>query len=558
MSRLETLQQVVAPVAERRRHIESQPLPRNVAALIRAAAEEAGERMLWNFFESGERITYRELRRQVNGLAHALQGIGVRKGTHVAVMLPNIAAMPLTWLALAALGAVTVPVNVRYLERELSYVLGDSDASFLVIHGTLLPMLRRAHETGGAGLAPDRVIVVGEARWEGGRCWEDLAAKPREHFEPLEPVNLDDLMNIQYTSGTTGFPKGCMLTQRYWLTSGMVNALRDGRRYARLLASTPLYYMDPQWLLLMAMYQRGTLYVAAKQSTSRFIQWVCEHRINFCLLPYVVYKQPPRATDVDNDVIRANVYGVPRDLHARIEERFDLVAREAYGMTELGSAMFMPIEATDMVGSGSCGIPSPFRDCAVFDDDGRRLPPGQVGELWVRGPGITLGYYNKPEATAEVMRGEWFRTGDLFRVDERGYFYIVGRRKDMIRRSSENIAACEVEAVLNACPLVAESAVVPVPDPLRGEEVKAFVVLNGGAPTPLVLAQVVDACTRGLASFKVPRYYSFVDALPKTPSMKIAKQQLLNGDGLGRVPVYDRVSQAWLPDHASPHATEGP
>ena len=243
---------------------------------------------------------------------------------------------------------------------------------------------------------------------------------------------------------------------------------------------------------------------------------------------------------------------MPRDLHARIEERFDLIAREAYGMTELGSAMFMPIEATDMVGSGSCGIPSPFRECAVFDDAGRRLPVGEVGELWVRGPGIMLGYYKKSDATTEVFRDDWFRTGDLFRVDERGYFYIVGRKKDMIRRSSENIAAREVESVLNSLPAVAESAVVPVPDALRGEEIKSYIVLNDGRrPTAETIEGIISACAKQLAPFKVPRYFAFPQSLPKTASLKVAKQRLIEQAVSSDEPTYDRVAARWLPRRPS-------
>ena len=181
--------------------------------------------------------------------------------------------------------------------------------------------------------------------------------------------------------------------------------------------------------------------------------------------------------------MRANIYGAPRDLHARIEQRFDVVAREAFGMTEVGPARFMPIEATDMVGSGACGVPSPFRECKVIDGSGNEVAPGEVGELCIRGRGILLGYYNNPSATESAFLDGWFRTGDAFRRDERGYFYIQGRYKDMIRRSAErNIAAREVEAVLNGLNEVGESAAVPVPDAIRGEEVKAYIVLREGVP----------------------------------------------------------------------------
>ena len=178
-------------------------------------------------------------------------------------------------------------------------------------------------------------------------------------------------MNIQYTSGTTGFPKGCMLSHRYWATLGKVNAFRDGRSFTRILAATPFFYMDPQWLLLMAFYQRGTLYVARRQSSSRFMSWLREHRIEFCLLPEIVLKQPPDPRDRDNAIIRVNVYGLQKEVHAELEDRFDLVAREAFGMTEIGSGMFMPIEATDMIGSGSCGKPSPFREARIVNNAGK-------------------------------------------------------------------------------------------------------------------------------------------------------------------------------------------
>jgi crotonobetaine/carnitine-CoA ligase len=546
MSRQITLNQTVESVPERRRRIESEPLPANIAALLDEAVSDAGDKTLWNFFESQEQISYREARRRVHGLARNLNAIGIRKGTHVAVMLPNVAAFPLTWLAIGTLGAVMVPVNVGYQPRELTYVLKDSEAEYAIVDHACLALLEGCIATDALPLAADRIVVHGSNAGS-HHDWHAFAQPAIDDFVPPEPVGLDDLLNIQYTSGTTGFPKGCMLTQRYWLTSGKVNAWRDGRRFERILASTPFYYMDPQWLLLMTVFQRATLFVAAKQSTSRFIQWLRTFEIQFCLFPFLVFKQPPSPDDALTHLVRGNVYGVPKDVHARIEERFDFCAREAFGMTELGSAMFMPIEATDMVGSGSCGVPSPFRECEIVDPEGRRVPTGEVGELRVRGPGILVGYYNRPEASAAALRDGWFHTGDLFRQDERGYFYIVGRQKDMIRRSSENIAAREVESVLNGVPAVMESAAVPVPDETRGEEVKAYIVLkDADAHKDEVITEIVAACQAQLARFKVPRYYSFREALPKTPSLKVAKQTLLVSAREATELTYDRVAGRWL------------
>jgi crotonobetaine/carnitine-CoA ligase len=200
-----------------------------------------------------------------------------------------------------------------------------------------------------------------------------------------------------------------------------------------------------------------------------------------------------------------------------------------------------------MVGSGSCGLAEPFRECRIADENGNTLPVGAIGELVIRGPGMLQGYYKKPEANAAAFHGEWFRTGDLFRQDERGYFTIVGRVKDMIRRSGENIAAREVEEVILSLPEIAEAACVPVPDSRRGEEVKALLVLQPGiARDALPPARVLDHCRAGLAAFKVPRYLAYVAALPKTGSSKIAKAEL-RAQPDPTAGCYDAVEQRWLP-----------
>jgi crotonobetaine/carnitine-CoA ligase len=242
-----------------------------------------------------------------------------------------------------------------------------------------------------------------------------------------------------------------------------------------------------------------------------------------------------------------NIYGISKNLHAAIEERFDLIAREAYGMTEIGSGLFVPIEAVEMVGSGACGIPAPFREVRIVDDKGAPVPRGEVGELQVRGRAILQGYYKNPEATAAAFRDDWFRTGDLFQQDENGYFRIVGRIKDMIRRAGENVSAREVEAVIVAMPEVAEVAVLPVKDETRGEEIKACVVLRpNGRPAEEVLPDLVRHCKDNLAPFKVPRYIAFMPVLPRTASDKIAKAEMIKQVGDLRTGSYDRIAGRWV------------
>jgi crotonobetaine/carnitine-CoA ligase len=338
-----------------------------------------------------------------------------------------------------------------------------------------------------------------------------------------------------------------MLTHRYWLTAGKVHARCDAQTFRRILITLPFFYMTALWQLAMSFYQGACVFVAARQSASRFMEWTREHEIDFCIYPPLAFKQAPSAADLNNRVKRANIYGFPSGDHAALERRFDFYAREGFGMTEIGCGLIVPLEATDMVGSGSCGIPAPFRECRVADERGNTVPVGETGELLVRGPGIMKGYYRKPEATRAAFWGDWFRTGDLFRQDERGFFYILGRTKDMVRRSGENIAAREVESILLEIPEIAEAAVVPVPDPSRGEEVKAYLVLQPGLTQHDVTpARVIAHCQGKLAVFKVPRYLEYRTVpLPRTETGKVFKPSLLKEKPDLRTSSWDRVESRW-------------
>ena len=527
---------------QRRRQIEAEPLPASVWQLLEDAARETSDQLLWDFFQTQSRSTYADARETATALADGLYQRGVRQRSVVAIMLPNVPEYPLTWLALARLGAVAVPINPQYTPREIEYVLMDSGASFVIVHNAGADAIESVVGSL-ARISPNTVFVVGRQS-SGYVPFKDLLQPGTQRAGTFIEPQLDDLLNIQYTSGTTGMPKGCLLTHRHWLTCGKVNARRDGRTYRRILASTPFFYMDPHWLLLMTLFQRASLYVAEKQSATHFMHWIREHRIEFCLFPELALKQPLSPDDGNNALIRMNIYGIKPDRHAEIERRFKVVAREAYGMTEMGSVMYMPMEATDMVGSGSCGIPSPFRECRLVDAEGNILEAGKVGELQVRGPGTMLGYHNKPEANAAAFDEDWFRTGDLLERDNCGYYYLVGRLKDMIRRSGENVSALEVERVLKGMAGVLEAAVIGLPDDTRGEEILAIMVLADGVS--IEPSKLFSHCAESLARFKIPRFLRIVSALPKTPSGKIAKALLRERWGRTRAGCFDRTLEAWL------------
>jgi acyl-CoA synthetase (AMP-forming)/AMP-acid ligase II len=531
-----------------RAELEAAPLPRTLGEFVRARAADLGDATVGNWFEDGVRLSYRQLDELADRLASSLLALGVRKGTHVAVMLPNISAFPVTWIAIGRIGAVMVPVNTAYTGDEIHFVLADSDAQFCVIDAALLgafgSMLSRPPL-----LVDANMIVHGEAAPEGMQHWSSLVAQGQAPFEAPSPVGENDLLNLQYTSGTTGFPKGCMLTHDYWMIIGANAARHRGSTggVENILIWAPMFYMDPMWQFLMTMHLGGTAFIARRMSLTRFHDWLRAYSIHYCIYPEPALKQePPSERDREIRLKFASIYGWREDARREIEERFGLVAREGYGMTEIGGGSFVPASSVKAY-VRTCGLAAPFRELRIVDDAGQDVPVGEVGELWVAGRGILWGYYKRPEANASSFRGKWFRTGDLFRRDDAGYYFIVGRIKDMIKRGGENIAAIEVEAVLRSIPEVEEAAVVPVPDALRREEVKAYLKLREGLTREdLPPQQVIAHCQTKLAEFKVPRYLAYVQSdFPRTPSRKIAKRQLIAGVPDLRLDAYDRQDGIW-------------
>jgi carnitine-CoA ligase len=535
---------------ELKRSIEqSSDFPKTFSELIDTAADRYQDKLALNFFQQGDgrRVSFVELRNQVYQLADGLQQQGVNKGTHVAVMLSNRVEFPITWLALATLGAVMVPVNVQSTSTELDYLLNDADSEYLIIEEDLMPSLV-AMKQRSACLTPERVILVTD---EGSNdasnvCWLNVLQQGRAEFRPADIGCGDDLLNIQYTSGTTGFPKGCMQTQRYWLLlGGVVAKMSPGVK--SILSDAPFFYMDPQWMLVMGLFNGAAVHFSARMSASRFLDWVRTYQIEMAYFPNPLLGTPAQDSDADNPLKQVLGYAMSAQVTRLVERRFDVTARDAYGMTEIGPGLAVPLNIDDDAALDTCGLPTPFREVKVVDELGVEVAPGVAGELWVRGDGVISGYYNKAEANANSFVGDWFRTGDIFIRSEQGYYSIVGRVKDMIRRSSENISALEVEMALYGLPGVEAVAVIPVADDYRGEEVKACVLLAGGyTADKLPPAEVIAHCRKHLASFKVPRYLQYVETLPFTPSGKVAKHKLTQKKPISLEGCWDENKQSWL------------
>ena len=524
---------------------ETIEFPENIKELLDRAADLYPTALAINFFEQepqAKSVSYADLRVLVYKLADGFQQRGIKKGTHVAVIMSNRIEFPVSWLAIAVIGAVMIPVNHAYTSAELDYVLNDSDAEFVVIEDKFLSTLKAMSKKPEA-LTDESIIIVTDKDTKNN--WNSILLSGSKDAQYNYQVNSDDLLNIQYTSGTTGFPKGCMQSQKFWIVAGCVAALRN-KGIKSVLADCPFFYFDDQYMLIMGLFSGMTVHVSKGMSVSRFLDWIDNHQIELAYFPTPLLEVPPSPRDSATSLKKFIGFALNTEMTRLVEERFKVLTRDVFGMTEIGPGLFVPDTVNTDAALDSCGLPAPFREVKIVDDNGNEVETGHPGELWVRGAGIIKGYYKKPEANKETFIDGWFRTGDLFIKDELGYHTIVGRVKDMIRRSMENISALEVETAIRSKQGIEDAAAIAVPDKKRDEEVKIYVLLSAGYTSEQISpADIINHCKQRLAPFKIPRYFEYVKSFPYTPSGKVAKHQLKDMKTDLRQDSWDEIDQCW-------------
>jgi acyl-CoA synthetase (AMP-forming)/AMP-acid ligase II len=472
-----------------------QDRPRSLVEMLRASVEKfAAHEAVAEV--GGERFSFRELWERAARTAGGLRKLGIQPGDRVAIRLGNGADWCIAFWAIQMAGAVVVPVNTRFTEAEVDYLLKDSGAKYVFVPAQPLPQ-------------GDPLVV--------------------------ESAGQKDLAGIFYTSGTTGFPKGAMLTHEGFLsnieTCRRVSLLPfDGS--TRTLVSVPLFHVTGcNSQFLVACEGGGATVIMPAFNVQSFLQLIESERINTLTSVPAVYwlaMNQPNFRQIDTRaIIRVSYGGAPiaPDLVKQIIDAFpNARVGNGFGLTECSSvATFLPHEYA-LQRPETVGFAAPVVDLKLKDV----LPGTDVGELLMRGPNVAPGYWNKPEATEETFAGSWLHTGDMARLDEQGFVQIVDRKKDMVNRGGENVYCVEVENVLAAHPAVFEVAVVGVPDRMMGEKVGAAIVLKPGAQAEA--GEILHYAKEHLADFKVPQYVVFrSETLPRNPGGKILKKKLRDG-----------------------------
>jgi crotonobetaine/carnitine-CoA ligase len=494
---------------------------------------------------AGEKVTFRQLQLEVGKTTSMFQALGVASGDRVGLFMPNCLEYLYSWFGLSLLGAISVPINIAYKRDETAYILNDAEAVGLVSHRTLLSVAQEASALASSvthklvvaeGPPSDSPLSRGEDSLAVG--WTDFATALSE-AQPLAsppPVSPDAVSMLVYTSGTTGNPKGVMVSHQMYVAAGQgfahwTKATTDDRFFTCL----PYFHANVQYYSTMGALAAGaTLVVVDRFSASRFWEQVRAADatvVNFIgMMMPVLSKQPEAPQDRDNRV--RLFYGSPAfppEFLESFQERFGTDIIVGFGMTETCYGTIEGIGDRRRPSSSGSARRHPdarFENQVRISDSesGEPVQPGTVGEITIKNPAVMSGYWRNEEQTRQSLRDGWLYTGDLGWIDEDGFLYFVDRKKDIIRRRGENISSQEVEDVIKRHPAVLDCAVIAVPSELGEDEVKAYVARR--PESELEPAEVVYWCAEHLAYFKVPRYLELRDELPRTPSLRVRKDLL--------------------------------
>lgn len=499
----------------------------NVGDLLTHSAETSPNKTAIIFRD--QKMSYAELNQRANQVANALIGLGVEKGDRVGLLIHNIPLYPEAYYGILKAGAVVVPMNVLYKAGEVAYIMKDSGAKALLTFAPFAPIALAAKAE-----APDlqHVIVAAPMDVPGARSWAQTIG-PASTAQPNVPVDEADLAVLSYTSGTTGRPKGAMLSHG--------NLLANCEQNSHIPAIS-LQSDDIVWLALPMFHIYGmnvgmnntVLYGATMLLVERFepvstLEDIQKHKVTviYAAPPiFIAWSQVPNIREIDLSSVRFIASGaaaLPVAVISLFQDLTGAPISEGYGLSE-SSPVLTANAAGQFIKPGTVGPAIPGVEIKIVDENGNELPHGQMGELIARGPNIMQGYWNQPQATAETLRDGWLYTGDLATEDDDGYFSIVDRKKDMIVVSGYNVYPREVEETLYRHPAVADAAVVQFPDPYQGESVLAFVVLKEGATA--TAQELIDFCRSEIAVFKCPRRIEFVSELPKNNTGKVLRREL--------------------------------
>ncbi len=478
------------------------------------------------FFKEQE-VTYRQLDEKTDRIAENLARFKIRPGDKIALFLPNLPEFLFAFFGALKLGAVAVPINTQLKTEEAAYILKNSESRVLITTPVLYPIIQPKR----AELPMlEQLFLVGE-RGGDGKIFSSLYAAGSG--KPDRDVQRNDSAALIYTSGTTGAPKGVILTHRNYLfdVAQFVRAT-EMTEQDRFLCILPLFHVNGQVVTTLGpLYSGGSMVLMEKFSPRDFFTTLERFRATvFSAVPTIyailLNAKEAEARDPDLSSLRFCICGaapMPAALFQKFEEKFHAFILEGYGLSE-GTC----VSSVNPLGGkrkiGSIGIPLPDQEMKIFNRRDEELPVGEVGEIVIRGENVMAGYFNNPMATEETLRGGWLHTGDLGYRDEEGYFFISGRKREMIIRGGENIYPKEIEEVLYRHPDLQEAAVVGLPDPVWGEEVAAFIIPKAGVT--LTAEAIVSYCQEHLAKFKCPKEVFFVSAFPKTATGKIQKGKL--------------------------------